>query len=377
PLAGSPVVDKVAVISGVVTDFVMAPRPSGAKADIGAYEVQAGGTTPPTTPPTDPSPTCTRAAPTLSLSGSTAAVAAGSAVNYTVNVRNNDSTACANTSFNVASSVPTGWTGTLSAASVTLAPGASGTASLQVNSPTTATQGSYGIGTGISSNVGGTHTANASSTYSVGAAASALTETVTTSQSSYSIGSTVYMTAKVLNKGVPVQGASVRFNSIKPNGIDTNAKTVTTDANGVATWSFVSGTGASSIGTYNLTADATYGTLTARSTTTFTVGAAAAPALTETVTTSKATYYRGSTVYMTAKVLNKGVPVQGASVRFNSIKPNGIDTNTKTVTTDANGVATWSFVSGTGASSIGKYNLTADATYGTLTARSTTTFTVN
>ena len=271
PLAGSPVIDKVAVLGGVVTDFVTAPRPSGAKADIGAYEVQVGGTTPPPTTPTDPAPTCTRVAPTLSLSGSTAAVAAGSTVNYTVNVRNNDSSACANTSFNVARSVPTGWTGTLSAASVTLAPGASGTATLQVKSPTTAVQGNYGIGTGVSSSVGGTHTANASSTYSVAAAASALTETVTTSKSSYYRGSTVYMTARVLNKGVAVNGAAVRFNSIKPNGIDTNAKTVYTDSNGYARWSFVSGTGPSSIGKYNLTADATYGALKVRATTTFTV----------------------------------------------------------------------------------------------------------
>jgi hypothetical protein len=63
PLAGSPLIDKVPVISGVATDFVMAPRPSGAQADIGAYEVQAGGTTPPPTtdptppPTTDPTPT--------------------------------------------------------------------------------------------------------------------------------------------------------------------------------------------------------------------------------------------------------------------------------------------------------------------------------
>jgi hypothetical protein len=149
--------------------------------------------------------------------------------------------------------------------------GASGTATLQVKSPTTAVQGNYGIGTGVSSSVGGTHTANASSTYSVAAAASGLTETLTTSKSSYYRGSTVYMTARVLNKGVAVAGAAVRFNSIKPNGIDTNAKTVYTDANGYAKWSFVSGTGPSSIGKYTLTADATSGTLKVRATTTFTV----------------------------------------------------------------------------------------------------------
>ena len=46
PLSGSPVVDRVAAISSVATDFLLQRRPSGAKSDIGAYELQAGGSTP-------------------------------------------------------------------------------------------------------------------------------------------------------------------------------------------------------------------------------------------------------------------------------------------------------------------------------------------
>ena len=41
PLAGSPVVDKVPKMTGVTSDFLLQPRPSGASSDLGAYEVQA------------------------------------------------------------------------------------------------------------------------------------------------------------------------------------------------------------------------------------------------------------------------------------------------------------------------------------------------
>ncbi|MGH3999835.1 MAG: choice-of-anchor Q domain-containing protein, partial [Pseudonocardiaceae bacterium] len=165
PLAGSPAIDKVAMLSGVSTDFVLQPRPSGSASDIGAYEFQAGGATPPPTP----TPTCTRAAPTFSMTGPAGAVAAGTANSYSLSVRNNDSAACSNTAFSLARSVPTGWTGALSTTGVTLAPGASANATLQVTSPATAAANSYGFGAGISSNVGGTHTGNVAGTYVVAA----------------------------------------------------------------------------------------------------------------------------------------------------------------------------------------------------------------
>src|SRR5690606_14452799 len=56
PRAGTRLVDAVAVISGVNTDFRMQPRPVGAKADIGASESQPGGSTTPPPPFTPPPP---------------------------------------------------------------------------------------------------------------------------------------------------------------------------------------------------------------------------------------------------------------------------------------------------------------------------------
>lgn len=262
PLAGSPVIDKVAVMAGVSTDFLEQPRPVGANSDIGAYEMQGGTVTP---PPPPPSPTCTRAAPAVSLTGATAAVAVGTKVVYTLAITNKDTSACSNTSFNLARTVPANWIGTLSATNVTLAPGASSSATLSVTSANGSAAGTYGIGTGVSSSVGSAHTASASSTYTVKDVvtepvppATSLTETVGTSKATYIAGTTVKMNALVLKDGKPVKGAAVKFTSIKPDGVTTIVLNATTNLNGYARTEFVSGTGPSSIGTYQLTAVATY-----------------------------------------------------------------------------------------------------------------------
>ncbi len=268
PLSGSPVVDKAPLISAVTTDFVMGKRPTGAANDVGAYEFGAGASAPPPAPtPT----TCAHNAPTMSLSGSTTAVAAGTSKTYTISLRNNDTSGCASTSFLLARTVPSGWTGTLSATSLSLAPGATGSATLTVKSPTTAAAGSYGIGVGTSSRVDTDHKKGVSATYSVAGATTGLAETLSTSKASYKAGETVTITARVTKNGVAVSGASVSFTALKPNKVNTVDLRGTTDSNGYARVSFVSGTGSSSIGTYELTAVATSGSLTATTKKTFSV----------------------------------------------------------------------------------------------------------
>ncbi|HEY0662068.1 MAG TPA: NEW3 domain-containing protein [Lysobacter sp.] len=218
-----------------------------------------------------PAPTCTRAAPTLSLSGPTTAVAAGSTVNYTVTLTNKDSSACAATSFSLAKSVPSGWTGTLAASSVSLSPGASTSTTLSVASAGTASAGSYGIGVGASSSIGSAHTANASATYSVAAQSTGtLTETLRTDSTSYVRGQTVFMSARVFRNGVALSGASVRFNIIQPGG-SVLVLTATTDVDGYARNNFKLGKGKAAIGNYTLRADATSGTSTTTMSTGFSV----------------------------------------------------------------------------------------------------------
>jgi hypothetical protein len=229
-----------------------------------AIDVMVGGGT-------APAPTCTRAAPALTLSGPTSSVAAGSTVTYTLSLANKDSSACAATTFNLARSIPSGWTGTLAASSLSLSPGTSASTTLTVVSAATATAGSYGIGAGASSSVGSVHTANASATYSVASAPSGtLSETVGTDKTSYLRGQTVYMSALVRNNGVAVNGASVSFRITASNGSVTSVA-ATSGSDGYARATYRLGKGKGAIGGYALRADASSGGSTASASTGFSV----------------------------------------------------------------------------------------------------------
>ena len=206
-----------------------------------------------------PAPTCTRATPTLALSGPTTAVAAGTTQTYTLGITNNDSSACTATSFNLARSVPTGWTGTLTATTLSLSPGTKGTTTLKVASPTTAVAGSYGVGVGASSSVGSTHTANASAMYAVAAStASTVSETVATDKASYLRGETVRMSALVKRDGVAVAGANVNFAVTLPSGATTTL-TAASGSDGYARTSYRTAKGKNATGSYSLRAQAVVG----------------------------------------------------------------------------------------------------------------------
>jgi hypothetical protein len=290
--------------------------------------------------------------------------------------------------------------------------------------------------------------------------------TAGTTKAVYAPAETVTMTARVLNNGNPVAGARVSFDALKPNNVNHIVLLATTDANGNASASFVAGGGPSSLGTYQLTASVTSGSLSTTATATFQVLQSAAPPATLNVNAvvvndnggtrgpagfsfsvngaaamafeadgtnslsvpagsysitspavagyaasasnctglnlasggsatctftyddvadvslsvstepSKATYIRGETVVLRATVLRNGSPLQGAQVNFNALKPNQVNRVILNATSDASGVATVSFVSGTGPSSIGTYQLTVTATSGGQSAQATSTFVV-
>src|SRR5262249_21774283 len=91
-------------------------------------------------------PVCTPAPPTVTGTPASApSVPAGTAVDYTISVKNNDSLTCPQSSFDLQATVPSGFQGTLNTSSLTLAPGATGTATLHVASPAGASSGGYPI----------------------------------------------------------------------------------------------------------------------------------------------------------------------------------------------------------------------------------------
>jgi len=95
---------------------------------------------------------CAAQPPTVTISPSSQGAGATPATRtYTVTVTNRDSAACSNSTFALASTLPSGWSGGLAAQTIALAPGASGTATLSVTNPSSATAGSYPITAGTTS----------------------------------------------------------------------------------------------------------------------------------------------------------------------------------------------------------------------------------
>jgi hypothetical protein len=238
--AGITITPRAADANGILVDVVM-----------------AGGAT-----------ACVRAAPGLTLSGPSSAVAAGSTVGYTVTLANRDSAACSATTFNLAGVVPAGWTGSLLASSLSLSPGASASTTLSVKSPTSAAAGNYAVSVGDSSSVGATHTASASANYAVASTTTSLSDAVATDKTTYRRGETVYMSAKVTANGAPVAGANVVFALALPGG-GSSSFAATSGSDGFARSTYKLGSGKSAVGSYGLRADASSGNASASSSSAF------------------------------------------------------------------------------------------------------------
>src|SRR5262249_1360966 len=83
---------------------------------------------------------------------------------------NKDTIACSASSFTLEASVPGGWTSALDNASLSLAPGATGTTTLRVTSPVSASAGSYSVGVTAPNSGNPASTASASAQYVVAGA---------------------------------------------------------------------------------------------------------------------------------------------------------------------------------------------------------------
>jgi hypothetical protein len=98
----------------------------------------------------------TPVAPTMSVSPTSQTTnASGTSVSYAVSVTNNDTTGSASTTFALGpSSLPSGWAGSVSPSTLTLAPGQSGSASLIVTAATTSADGTYNVSATLSDSTG-------------------------------------------------------------------------------------------------------------------------------------------------------------------------------------------------------------------------------
>jgi len=149
----------------------------------------------------DPTPTCTAGIPQLSLSPSSQSANAGSTLDYTVSVTNQDSDACTSSTFVLNDSIPSGWSGTVSPASLSLAPGQTGTAVLSVTSTTSATTSTYRVGVTVTDSSEAVHSASDSASYTVAQACSVAAPGLSLSPGSQSgdAGATLAYTISLVN----------------------------------------------------------------------------------------------------------------------------------------------------------------------------------
>lgn len=176
---------------------------------------------------------CAHANPSLSMSPAQSAwVLSGTTVSFTATLTNKDSSACSSSSFNLAAGVPSGWSSSFGSSLLTLAPGASGSTSLQVTSPVGTADGFYNIGVSATNASASAYTASASATYVISTPVP-MSVTVSTDKASYSANQTVTVTVTVLSGSSSDSGASVSVSINPPKG-GVASLTGTTDSNGVA-----------------------------------------------------------------------------------------------------------------------------------------------
>ena len=175
---------------------------------------------------------CAAADPSVSVSPSQSQyVTSGTPVNFTVSVKDNDSSSCAPATFNLSGTAPYGWAGVWSTPALSLSPGKSGSATLTVTSPAGTADGSYNVAVSATNASTSSYSGSAAATYVISTAP--LSASVTTNQSSYLPGQTVSVTVTMLYGTLPDAGASVKVTVTPPNGKATTL-TGTTGSNGVA-----------------------------------------------------------------------------------------------------------------------------------------------
>ncbi len=203
---------------------------------------------------------CTVAQPTVALTPQDPTTHPGSSVAYNVSVTNNDSAECAPSTIYLDSKNPIGWSTGYSAPSLSLSPGQSGIVVMSKTAPPDVPVGTYPVDAqAVSNSTSGL--ANASVTV---IAETTLSVNLSVSASTYSVGQTVSIIARVLDGSNPAGRASVTFRLTKPGGSQA-MKTVTADSKlGLATWSYKIGRRDPS-GVYSVTATATYGSQIATS----------------------------------------------------------------------------------------------------------------
>jgi hypothetical protein len=200
-----------------------------------------------------PTPACANANPTINMSPSAAWVV-GMTANYTVTVTNNDSSVCAPSTFNLAASLPAGWSAAFGALAP-LAPGGSSSTSLQLSAAAGAADGYYSFSVTARNAAAPSYAASASATEVC--CSGALIVQAATDKASYLRNSVVTITVSSAVGQSPAASVSVTVKIVQPSGASATY-VATTGSNGMAVVKYKLAAKAA-IGTYAVAATANSG----------------------------------------------------------------------------------------------------------------------
>lgn len=110
---------------------------------------------------------CTRAAPALTISPTSQSGAAGSTLKYQATLKNNHGEGCAASTFQLAQTLPTGFSGTLTPSSVSLSPGASTVIAWPVTSSSNQPGATYSLKLTATDTAAPTYTASGQASYGI------------------------------------------------------------------------------------------------------------------------------------------------------------------------------------------------------------------
>jgi hypothetical protein len=180
---------------------------------------------------------CASAKPAVSISPSQSQyVTAGALVNFTVSVKDNDTSSCAPATFNLSDALPSGWTGSWNTSAIPLSPGELGSATLSVASASGTPDGFYNLSVSAANASASSYSNSASATYVISTPVP-VSVTVSTDQTTYMPGQTVHVTVAVFSGTSPDSGASVSA-SITPPTKRATTLTGITGSNGFAVLSY-------------------------------------------------------------------------------------------------------------------------------------------
>jgi M6 family metalloprotease-like protein len=121
---------------------------------------------------------CASAASSLAIAPTSLSGAAGSTQTYAVSLSNNDAPACPASTFALTSAAPSGWTASLSPASVSIAAGSSAQATLTVTPAASAAAASYTVSASAADAATAAHAVSASAAFTVTAPVDTVAPTV-------------------------------------------------------------------------------------------------------------------------------------------------------------------------------------------------------